>query len=280
MKPQHYEDNQPPEAVRHAEPVWLSQAHWKRLLCFVHIPKAAGTSFKNVLWRVYGRGFLTYHRRLSRYSPTRISAKQAQDILAISGHLPYGFHRMFGSWLRRALYRDGIFARREILYVSIVRDPVDRLLSYFHFVRSFPVHRLHAETKDMDCAQFFEYMAAINNHACCNSLQCAMVTGGHGESDMAIEFAERKFFAVASLENINALVSALGARLEWPEVEIAHKNQSPREGSSEADRTLIEQFCSQYCQADALFYRHVAASPLGFVGALAGSGADVTAAAE
>jgi len=271
MRPQRYKENQPPDAVKRADPVWLGEAHWKRLLCFVHVPKAAGTSFKNVLWHVYGRHFMTYHRRLSRYSPARVSPRQAKNILAIGGHNPYGFHRLFGSWFHRMLRPEGVFSDREILYVSIVRDPVDRLLSYFHFVRSFPAHRLHAKTKDMDCAQFFDYMAAIDNRACCGSLQCAMVTGGNCGPDMAIEFAEKNFLAVASVENVSPLVAALAARLEWPDVEIARKNQSPREGSSEADRNLVEQFCAQYCQADALFYRHVAASPVGFVGLLAKS---------
>lgn len=259
----HYSDNQPAGDIKTAEPVWLSEFHRRQLLCFVHIPKATGTSFKNLLWHVYGRGFVNYHPRLSGYSPESLAPEQAKEMLAIGGHLAYGFHRCFGPLPERERHPDGIFAGREILYVSVVRNPVDRLLSYFRFVRTFPAHRLHDETKGMECEQFFAHMIAIKNEECVGDQQCQMITGGAPER--AIEYVKTKFLAVAALEGVEAMVGALGKRLDWPEVRMAQKNRSPETLTTARDRELVDAFCREYCQGDIALHAFLVSQPSGFV---------------
>lgn len=262
-----YRGNKPAKGIRNADPVWLDPSHWERLLCFVHVPKAAGTSFKNVLWRVYGRSFWGYHKRLSDYTPESVTPAQAKNILALGGHFPYGFHSAFG----QELGPDGVFAGREVLYVSVVRNPVDRLLSYFRFVRSFPAHRLHDETKHMDCETFFNHMIEIGNRECTGSLQAAMVAGQGVHPREAVDLVDEKFLAVAPVENVGEMISALSSALDWPAVEAAHKNQAPAETISEKERAFVAGIAEQYCQHDLKLYRYVADSPRGFVGRLSAS---------
>ena len=218
-----YAGNAPPSSVKAADPLWLGPEHWSRLLCFVHVPKAAGTSFKNVLWNVYGRGFLNYHTRISKFSPSSITANQAKDILAIGGHLPYGFHESFGD--------SRSFTTRKVLYVAIVRHPVDRLLSLARFVRTFRAHALYHETKHMTCAEFFDHMIETKNNSIIGNGQSAIISPGNPEG--AIEQIETKFAAVSTLKAVPALVSYIGEALDWPAVSLPHKIKSPQYKTTE-----------------------------------------------
>ena len=71
-----YHENRPPEQIRNAEPAWIGQLNPKDLLVYVHVPKAGGTSLNGILWQVYGRHYLNYHRRLSKWSPPQFSRRQ------------------------------------------------------------------------------------------------------------------------------------------------------------------------------------------------------------
>jgi hypothetical protein len=53
---------------------------------------------------------------------------------SVSGHNLWGLHRKFG---------------RDVVYVSIIRDPVSRLCSYFNFVHCSPKHRLYEDLQDL-----------------------------------------------------------------------------------------------------------------------------------
>lgn len=252
-----YADNRPSVDVRGAEPTWLQPHQWDRLLVFVHIPKAAGTTMNDVLWHVYGRTYVNFHPRLSGYAATSVDGPWAAQVLALGGHRPFGFHREFGSRTDRLASRDGLFAGRRIEYVTVVRDPVDRLLSYHRFVTTFPAHRLHAETRKMNCQAFFEHMIRIDNGEC-RDQQCRLITNDKDFTlEKAIDFVERKYLAVATIDNVAGLVSYLGRRLEWPKTPlVATKNQSPK-STHEPERDFMEDFVDRYCRADRALFEHV-----------------------
>jgi hypothetical protein len=96
-------------------------------LIFLHVPKAAGTTFRAILERQYGRDSMlnlpVYGRSLDEHLSDIDPAARAR-YRAVVGHAPFGIGRHF----------EG-----ETQYVTILRDPVERTVSrYYHILRRGP----------------------------------------------------------------------------------------------------------------------------------------------
>ena len=110
----------------------------KRTLVFVHIPKTAGQTLLQVLRRQYEPD-ATY--------ATKGPGPNVMDELAalpeafraqlrlVYGHMPFGAHRLLPG---------------ETTYLAFLRDPVERAVSHFEYVRRTREHRLHREVVERD----------------------------------------------------------------------------------------------------------------------------------
>jgi hypothetical protein len=97
------------------------------LFVFVHIPKTAGSTFKRMLSRQFpasGMPKIGPDYQASLDQIRSLSEAQKDRVRCLSGHLPFGVHRYFPN--------------RKMHYVSFVRDPVDRTLSEYFFLRKRP----------------------------------------------------------------------------------------------------------------------------------------------
>ena len=108
-------------------------------LMFVHIPKCAGSSFRAVLKRWYGRDHVSIDSHDPEALKQRLAGRDAPP-RAISGHFSFGMH-------------EGAVSKP--CYVSLVRDPVDRLVSLYKHARATPDHSLHAAAASLDLAGFY-----------------------------------------------------------------------------------------------------------------------------
>ena len=89
------------------------------LLIFIHIPKTAGETFNMVLQRHYP-GEATFDSPSVPFSVVieqldNLSEQRKASVGCITGHIPFGLHR----------YLD-----QEVRYFTILRDPVDRVISH------------------------------------------------------------------------------------------------------------------------------------------------------
>jgi hypothetical protein len=97
---------------------------------FVHIPKTAGSSFRSVLKRWYGVELMIFDSH-----DQEAFAREWQDrdgpTRAIAGHFSFGLHQAILAGACRPLY------------LSLVRDPVERFVSFYKHALQTPDHALH-----------------------------------------------------------------------------------------------------------------------------------------
>ena len=102
------------------------------LLVFVHLRKTAGTTVSWVMWRQFGRGEAINLNAPSIEAAHRVwaampSERRAQ-VRCIRGHLPYA---------------PDLFAPRGTKFFTILRDPVERVISEYYFNLHNAGEKLH-----------------------------------------------------------------------------------------------------------------------------------------
>jgi Sulfotransferase family len=113
---------------------------------FLHIPKTAGTTLKHIIFNQHASdqeykaegGWLVsgiyYHPAgLHKVSRVSVSAKVKRalardDLRAVTGHFSFGIHR---------------FLKKPCVYLTILRHPVDRILSLYYHIKKYEGTALH-----------------------------------------------------------------------------------------------------------------------------------------
>lgn len=102
-----------------------------RPLVFLHIPKAAGTTLEDFLLRHYlpaGKVF-RFTGAPAQLAAFRGLAQEERDGFdVLSGHVHFGI--------------DGLLSE-PATYITMLRDPVERIISAYYFILAHPEHYLH-----------------------------------------------------------------------------------------------------------------------------------------
>lgn len=103
---------------------------WPRPLIFLHIPKAAGSSLQEWIVRHYPGAnmfrFLGDRAQRERFAALPEEERGRFDV--ILGHVNFGVHELLPE---------------PATYLTMLRDPVDRVVSHYYYVLSTPSHYLH-----------------------------------------------------------------------------------------------------------------------------------------
>jgi galactose-3-O-sulfotransferase len=92
----------------------------------VHIPKTAGTTVRTIFLHAYPRsairnsGNALRDPESSRRRVARLAQSTGGAVRVVVGHTPYGLHKAH--------------MPADALYVTLLRDPVDQMLSSYHFL--------------------------------------------------------------------------------------------------------------------------------------------------
>lgn len=236
----HCAANRIDDEIRGRSPAWLEDMNPNILLVFLHMPKAGGTSLKRAIAHVYGRHFVDYHARLSADVLQRYDLKSSADVRALVSHHGYGFHRQFGSEDGAMQEGDGIFQGRDIRYVTLIRDPVERLKSMYYFVTTFHAHRFYEATKEMAPEDFFHFMLEHSRHEM-EEIQCGLLdnteTPDFGRARDTLE----SFYMFGTVENSQGLMEDLAGGLNWPsDIPYERRNASPKEGRADIAPEVVD----------------------------------------
>jgi len=101
-------------------------------LIFLHIPKTAGLTLLNIIQRQYDTSSIHFHVGDPKYVHKfkEIPESQRSDIKVLPGHLPFGMHK---------------YLPQPSVYVTLLRDPIERVISQYYSVRSRREHAMYSE---------------------------------------------------------------------------------------------------------------------------------------
>jgi galactose-3-O-sulfotransferase len=97
-------------------------------LIFLHIPKTGGSTLYKILERQYSRAQTLRLEDPQIAAFKTLPAAQRGRYRLIEGHLHFGFHR---------------FIPGPSTYITFLRLPVERVLSFYYYARSTPDHYLY-----------------------------------------------------------------------------------------------------------------------------------------
>ncbi len=179
-------------------------------LFFVHIPKCAGTSFRRLLKRWYGRDVLFVDGGGSGELARAAAVRQAPP-KAIAGHLAFGTHHAIPC---------------RPYYVGLVRHPLDRFVSLYKHARTTPDHLFHAQASRMELEPFYDFCLEDRRaRGQTVGIQCFFLSGAPTFDDAKAVIGAR-FSLVAPVERFDAFTDACARAAEKPAFREAPSNVS------------------------------------------------------
>lgn len=161
----------------------------REALIFLHIPKTAGTTLNRIIeWQYNPFAIFTinpYRMKGSAERLQRLPEKRRHQLRVVRGHLLYGIHDCLP---------------QGATYITMLREPVARVLSAYYFVLRRPLNPLHRKLKRErlgveDCVRLFPQR---------QNLQCRFIAG---VEDPAV--GDERLLALAK-ENLTKSFSVVG----------------------------------------------------------------------
>lgn len=207
-----------------------------RNLVFLHIPKAAGTTLHTILEKHYPRA--------SHYSIFEEPARQLQELGArsqkdrdrirlLKGHFAYGAHQHLVG---------------PSTYVTLLRNPVDRIISHYYYVKRTPRHYLYQKVtaENMDLAAYVtsHLTEELDNDQVrlLSGIERSIPWGGctHEHLDLAKRNISEHFAVAGVLERFDESLALMGLKLGWKWVPHYENQNITKEKNEPIDPSILD----------------------------------------
>jgi hypothetical protein len=98
-------------------------------LIFLHVPKSAGSTLQVIFRRQHKRDALFVDGNNPDLNLIREKLGSKNNIRLCFGHMDFGMHDVIG---------------QKYKYATIIRDPIERVISQYYYVKRQPKHHLHS----------------------------------------------------------------------------------------------------------------------------------------
>ena len=227
-----------------------------RIVIFLHIPKAAGSTLNRVIAQNYPPAAIL---KVGGKTDAALLGAVTGEVRLIAGHRPFGMHAQL---------------TRPFTYITVLRDPVERVLSQYHFLKRVAEHPLQRALASGELS-LRDYARQSPDS------QTRYLAGSNTDDSTLLEQAKTNLtthFAVAGLtERFDETVVLLQRALGWKVRPFANSNVSAGRlksgGHSREDLDAIRE-CNQldlalYDFARERFEREIAEQGAGFRAAVA-----------
>jgi len=175
-------------------------------LIFLHIPKTAGTTLNRIIeWQYSPLSIFTIDPHGIRATPERfktLSEQRRRQLRVVRGHMVYGIHE---------------FLPQGATYITMLRDPVARLLSAYSFILRRPLNPMHRKLKRgrLGVEAFIQLTPNRQN------LQCRILAGVEDVNcdqrllDVAKENITKSFSVVGLCERFEESLMLIANAFGW-----------------------------------------------------------------
>lgn len=219
-------------AIRHSNP-----------LVFVHLIKAAGTTLEMILKRQYGDSAAIEFgapqevvKKLNDYDGW--PEEQKSEIAVFMGHIHF---------------KDRDKLPHPSTWITILREPVDRIMSDYYYIRTHPEHEFHDHvlSQNLSLTEFLRsgIYRSLDNHQ--TKYLSGLVNSGYGiYSSKTVALAKenlQKHFLVVGLterfdESVILMKRALGWKTPYYVREKVTKNRPGRDSLSAEELSVIREY--------------------------------------
>jgi hypothetical protein len=124
----------------------------KTIIC-LHIPKTGGVSLNQIAKKQYKDFETAIFRAGPNFFEFKDNDHKKESLKYIQGHLGFGFHDLYSI---------------DATYITMLRNPIDRVISNYYFILQNEKHFLHNELKDNNYTlkKYVESGIALNTDNC------------------------------------------------------------------------------------------------------------------
>lgn len=184
-----------------------------------HIPKAGGTSIIRFFEKIHGTEFCYRHEARDSKTNTHIppiddlSLDQRQKLKFLAGHFWYGKHRLFNKPYR---------------YISVVRDPLEKIVSAYYFNKQSGRPDLKKEAQALSLDDYIKKRLKTTTF---KSQQTKFICGSEDLS-IAESILEKEYLMVCTTPQLSQGIDYLARYFGQPNIKAGWQNETKNKPSS------------------------------------------------
>ncbi|KON88344.1 hypothetical protein AF332_17065 [Sporosarcina globispora] len=182
-----------------------------RILIFMHIPKTGGMTLKRIIKRQYPEDKILKDITDGKISEFKKIVSE-NEIRFVFGHLSFGLH---------------MHISQPCTYVTMIREPIDRVISMYYYVLGKKDHPLHGIVKDLLFEEFIDH-PDLKVHTSNMQTKRALGKNTLSPSDLeqAMQNLEDHFSVIGITEMFDDSVELMKQKFNWNDVSYVRKNKT------------------------------------------------------
>ncbi|MDR7119301.1 sialidase family protein [Rheinheimera soli] len=165
---------------------------------FFHAQRTAGSFLKSLFINEYGKDKCLFHQTTKDYcSWSKLNDEVLNKYKVYAGHENY--------------YENSMLNQNQLLFMSIIRHPVERAISLYHYLQKNPGHKLHELSKNLDIVRFYQQAYEISPDYVSDTQ--TLRVSGQKSFLYAKSILDKNFYLVAPFERLPEIVSYLSSTI-------------------------------------------------------------------